>query len=125
MKQRIRLSEPALHRIIKESVKRVLLESKYDNYFDWSKNSDASQEEIDAAGERHDSRIGSIYDPVDNLSRREYNNKRYKERIKRGNMTPKEMMDMQKFDIKNDRSDGKIYADRLKKALTPNPKWIW
>lgn len=71
MKKTIRLTESDLHRIIKESVNRILKESDYDNYFDWAKRSNASDDEIDAAGKRHDSRIPSIKEPTDKLARRE------------------------------------------------------
>lgn len=70
-KKLIRLTESDLHRIVRESVEIILSESAYDNYFDWAKNSNASPEEIEDAGQRHDSRIPSIKAPKDKLARRE------------------------------------------------------
>lgn len=67
----IRLTEQDLHRIVKESVEKILKESDYNNYFDWAKRSNASDDEIEAAGQRHDSRIPSIKEPTDKLARRE------------------------------------------------------
>lgn len=119
MKKLIRLTEGDLHKIVKESVRKILKESDYDNYFDWAKNSGASPEEIEAAGQRHDSRIPSIYDDYDKLERRQKNNERYRKRIERGYITPSTMRDYQKFDIKNDRSGGKLFTDRLMNALIP------
>lgn len=118
-KKLIRLNESDLHRIVKESVEKILSESDYDNFFDWAKNSNASPEEIEAAGQRHDSRIPSIYDDYDKLERRQKNNERYRKQIGRGYITPSTMRDYQKFDIKNDRSGGKMFTDRLMKGLIP------
>ena len=70
-KKLIRLTENDLHKIVKESVEKILSESDYDNFFDWADNSSASPEEIEAAGQRHDSRIPSIKSPRDKLARRE------------------------------------------------------
>lgn len=70
-KKLIRLTESDLHRIVKESVEKILSESEYDNFFDWADNSSASPEEIEAASQRHDSRIPSIKSPTDKLARKE------------------------------------------------------
>jgi hypothetical protein len=70
-KKLIRLTESDLHKIVKESVEKILSESDYDNFFDWADNSSASPEEIEAASQRHDSRIPSIKSPTDKLARRE------------------------------------------------------
>ena len=70
-KKLIRLTESDLHKIVKESVEKILSESEYDNFFDWVDNSSASPEEIEDAGQRHDSRIPSIKSPTDKLARRE------------------------------------------------------
>ena len=70
-KKLIRLTESDLHKIVKESVEKILSESEYDNFFDWVDNSSASPEEIEAASQRHDSRIPSIKSPTDKLARRE------------------------------------------------------
>ena len=113
-----RLNESTLHKIIKESVKRVLRESKYKHYFDWAQNSNASPDEIEAAGKRHDSRIQSIYEPIDNLERRRDNFKRYQARVDNNRESRHDMMAHKKFDIKNDRSGGKLFTDRLMNALT-------
>ena len=107
-----------LKRIIKESVKRVLMESKYKHYFDWAQNSNASPDEIEAAGKRHDSRIQSIYEPIDNLERRRDKFKRYQARVDNNRESRHDMMAHKKFDIKNDRSGGKLFTDRLMNALT-------
>ena len=94
-------------------------ESDYNDFFDWAKNSNTSPEEIEAAGQRHDSRIPSIYDDYDKLERRQKNNERYRKQIEHGYITPSKMRDYQKFDIKNDRSGGKLFTDRLMKGLIP------
>ena len=120
----IRLTESDLHRIVKESVEQILKESNYENYFDWAKRSNASDDEIEAAGERHDSRIPSIYEPDDYLAQRASDNERYKKQVEHGYITPQRMKELQKFNFKNHRSGGKLYTDRLMKALTPNPKWF-
>lgn len=124
MKRRVRLTESDLHRIIKESVKRILRESDYDDYFDWAEKSNASPEEIKTAGQRHDSRIPSIYDDYDKLERRQKNNERYRKQIEHGHITPSKMRDYQKFDIKNDRSGGKLLTNKLRKALRPRLSWL-
>ena len=64
-------NESKLSRIVKESVEKILSESEYDNFFDWVDNSSASPEEIEAASQRHYSRIPSIKSPTDKLARRE------------------------------------------------------
>ena len=64
-------NESKLSRIVKESVEKILSESEYDNFFDWADNSSASPEEIEAASQRHDSRIPSIKSPTDKLARKE------------------------------------------------------
>lgn len=64
-------NESFIRKIVKESVEKILSESNYDNFFDWADNSSASPEEIEAASQRHDSRIPSIKSPTDKLARRE------------------------------------------------------
>lgn len=106
-----------LQRIIKESVQRVLRESKYEHFFDWAENSNASPEEIEAAGKRHDSRL-SIYNPIDNLEQRRDAFQRYQARVDNNQESRQRMINNKKFDIKNDRSGGKLFTDRLMNVLT-------
>lgn len=81
MKRTIRLTEADLHRVIKESVKRIIRESDYDGYFDWAKNSGASPEDVEDAGQRHDDRLKGNSCHGDKLA---YKQRRYKMFDERG-----------------------------------------
>ena len=99
-KKLMRLTEQDLHRIVKESVEKILSESDYDNFFDWENNSSASPEEIEAASQRHDSRIPSIKEPTDKLARRE---KVFNKRASMNNPDMGERIANRKDFIKNQR----------------------
>lgn len=48
---------------------------------------------------------------------------RYKLRYQNGHCTSEELQSLIAWEEKNYRSGGRLYAERLVKALTPNPKW--
>lgn len=101
----IRLTESDLHKIVKESVNKILKESNYNNYFDWANRSGASDDEIEAAGQRHDSRIPSIKEPTDKLARRE---KVFNKRASMNNPDMGERIANRKDFIKNQREGNRF-----------------
>ena len=76
-----RVVRESVKRAIKESVKRILRESDYDGYFDWAKNSGASPEDVENAGQRHDDRLKGNSCHGDKLA---YKQRRYKMFDERG-----------------------------------------
>lgn len=50
---------------------------------------------------------------------------RYQKRYAGGHITYKEMQRLIEWEKKNYESGGKLYAERLAKALTPNVLWKW
>lgn len=49
---------------------------------------------------------------------------RYTKRYQNGHCTSEELQRMITWEKKNYESGGRLYAERLAKALTPNPKWF-
>lgn len=49
---------------------------------------------------------------------------RYTKRYQNGHCTSEELQRLIAWERKNYESGGKLYAERLAKALTPNPKWF-
>ena len=108
MKQRIRLSESDLHKVIKESVRRVLKEGKYVNNIPWKdsqKYKDGYQAFLDHEKEKED-----FWDDVinHNYSDEEYSKKRHElknspaakmaDKWKKGNYTHGERANKRYFD---------------------------
>ena len=86
------------------------------DFFTWLDTAKPNEKEL--AVKKHDSRI-SMYRPIDRLEQRMSEKERYE---KRG-ISEKELLSAMKFNLKNYRSGGMLYAERLAKALTPNPNW--
>ena len=51
--------------------------------------------------------------------------KRIAERYRSGSITEREYNRLMEWERKNYESGGRLYAERLAKALTPNPRWSW
>ena len=62
---------------------------------------------------------------MDNLKRNMDNAiARYTKRYQNGHCTSEELQRLIACEKKNYESGGRLYAERLAKALTPNPKWF-
>lgn len=64
---------------------------------------------------------------MENLLRENMENaiKRYRKRYEGGHCTYEEYVRLVEWEKKNYESGGVLYADKLAKALTPNPRWKW
>lgn len=49
---------------------------------------------------------------------------RYKRRLTNGHCTLQEYESLVRFEERNVESGGLLYAERLSKALSPNPRWF-